>query len=166
MFSDIFEKDYGTSNTLEKIVLEIQNNPGIRFLELTRICQIPKSTMAYHISKIEKLGTIKIRKKNKECRFFPLWINQNEEPVIIALRKRSYNEILLLLQRKPYLFSDICKDTGFAQSTISEKLNSLVRQGIVEGRLRNGKKMFEIKNTNKTLEIVKRYQNFIKITEP
>jgi predicted transcriptional regulator len=154
------------SNRIEKIILEIQNNPGIRFSELARICHIPTSTMTYYASKLEKLGTTKIRKKASECRFFPLHIGSHEKAIIITLRKSSHRSILLLLQRKERLFSDICKATGLAPSTISVKLDSLVRLGIIEYRLYNKSKTFRIKDPKNTLEIIRKYQHLIKISEP
>jgi len=153
-------------NQLEKIVLEIQNNPGIRFRELARICHMPNSTMAYYTNKLERLGTVKVKKKANECRFFSSHINSNEKPVIIALRKRSQRKILFLL-RKSHLFSDICKATGHSPSTISEKLDMLESLGIIEERiLHRRRKMFKIKDLEKTMEIIKKYQHMIKITEP
>jgi predicted transcriptional regulator len=154
------------SNRLEEIVLEIRNNPGLRFVELARICHIPNSTMAYYTDKLEKLGTVKVRKKANECRFFSNQISSHEKTIIIALRKRSHRKILLLLQKKDHLFSDICKGIGLAPSTISAKLDFLVRLGIIEYRFQKKTKMFKIKDPEKTLEVIKRYQHIIKITEP
>ena len=38
----------------EKIILEIQNNPGIRFRELMKMIGITNGILSYYITKLEK----------------------------------------------------------------------------------------------------------------
>ena len=48
----------------ERIILEIKNNPGIRFRELMKSMKITNGVMSYYIQKLEKLGVIFTERKS------------------------------------------------------------------------------------------------------
>ena len=113
-----------------------------------------------------KTGTVKVRKKQRECRFFPSsQINNHEKAILVALRKKGHRKILFFIKEKEGHFSEICRHIGLAPSTTSHKLDSLVRAGIVEFRYKNKIKIFKIKDPTITLRTIKQYQDWIKITE-
>ena len=154
-------------NRFQRIVIEILNNPGIRFRELMRKSKTSNGTLTHYINKLEKLKTLEIKRSPKECRFFPNSISGIEQKIIVVLRKKSHRKIILfLLQRKISSFSDICKATGLAPSTVSAKLKALAGLNIVEYRYKEKLKKFKIKHPEKILEITKKYQDIIKIREP
>ena len=153
-------------NRFRSIILEIQKNPGIRFRELMRKSKTSNGTLTHYIGKLEKLKTMEIKRSPKECRFFPNSIPEMEQKVIVVLRKKSQRKILFLLQREISSFSDICKATGLAPSTVSTKLKFLAEMNIVEYRYKDKLKKFTIKHPVKISEITKKYQDVIKITEP
>ena len=153
-------------NIFQRIVLEIHNNPGIRFRELMRKTKISNGILTHYIDKLKKLKTIEIKRSPKECRFFPSSIHEIEQNIIVALRKKSLREILFLLQKEMTSFSDICEVSELAPSTVSSKLKALAVMNIVEHRYQNKSKKFKIKYPEKILEITKKYQGLIKIKEP
>ncbi|HXX05514.1 MAG TPA: ArsR family transcriptional regulator [Candidatus Bathyarchaeia archaeon] len=153
-------------NRFQKIVLVIQNNPGIRFRELMRKSGTPNGTLIHYMDKLERLDTVEIKRSPKECRFFPNSLSDMEQKIIVVLRKKSQRNILILLQKEITSFSDICKATGLAPSTVSPKLKALVEMNMVEYRYKDRLKKFKIKHPEKISEIVKKYQDIIKIAEP
>jgi len=119
--------------------------------------------MEYYANKLDKTKVVKVRKTSRECRFFPIHIGPLEKAVIVSLRKKSQRKILFLLQRKEHSFSDICNALGLARSTVWVKLESLEKRDIVGYRYQRGQKMFKLNDS--THQIIKKYQNTIKILE-
>ena len=54
----------------EKIILEINTNPGIRFRELMRSIKVSNGVMSYYLRKLEKTGIVNTERTSGVLRLF------------------------------------------------------------------------------------------------
>ena len=81
----------------EKIILEIQNNPGIRFRELMKMVGITNGILSYYITKLEKIGTVHVQRKSGVSRFFMPDLTDDELKLTKYLRMPTPKKILVVL---------------------------------------------------------------------
>ena len=116
----------------EKIILEIQNNPGIRFRELMKMVGITNGILSYYISKLEKIGTVNVQRKSGVSRFFMPDLTDDELILTQYLRMSTPKKILLaLLEDKKLTFKQITKAIGMSPATTSFYLKKLTADKIV-----------------------------------
>ena len=116
----------------EKIILEIQNNPGIRFRELMKMVGITNGILSYYITKLEKIGTVHVQRKSGVSRFFMPDLTDDELKLTKYLRMPTPKKILVvLLETKESTFKQITEKIGMAPATTSFYLKQLVQDKIV-----------------------------------
>ena len=116
----------------EKIVLEIQNNPGIRFRELMKMVGITNGIMSYYIQKLEKTGIIFVHRQAGIARLFTNDINSSEINLIQYLRTSTTKKIMVSLLAEDHLkFKQITETIQMSPSTTSFYLKKLVSSKIV-----------------------------------
>ena len=116
----------------EKIVLEIQNNPGIRFRELMKMVGITNGIMSYYIQKLEKIGIIFVHRQAGIARLFTNDINSSEINLIQYLRTSTTKKIMVSLLAEDHLtFKQITETIQMSPSTTSFYLKKLVSSKIV-----------------------------------
>tara|TARA_Y100000590_G_scaffold380996_1_gene449759 strand:- start:3675 stop:4178 length:504 start_codon:yes stop_codon:yes gene_type:complete len=116
----------------EKIVLEIQNNPGIRFRELMKMVGITNGIMSYYIQKLEKIGIIFVHRQAGIARLFTNDINSSEINLIQYLRTPTTKKIMVSLLAEDHLkFKQITETIQMSPSTTSFYLKKLVSSKIV-----------------------------------
>ena len=117
----------------EKIILEIQNNPGIRFRELMKMVGITNGILSYYISKLEKIGTVHVERKSGVSRFFMPDLSDEELKLTQYLRMATPKKILVvLLEDKECSFKQITKRIGMSPATTSFYLKKLVENEIIK----------------------------------
>jgi predicted transcriptional regulator len=116
----------------QKLLLCINENPGIRYRELLRLINSSNGVLSYHINKLERMDLVNVERKTRITRFFPRNIS-NEIMIIIGnLRNQtSYEIIKLLYERGPISQQEIIKFTNKAASTISWQMKKLLEDNIV-----------------------------------
>jgi predicted transcriptional regulator len=116
----------------KKLLLCINENPGIRYRELLRLINSSNGVLSYHINKLERMDLVNVERKARITRFFPRNIS-NEIMIIIGnLRNQtSYEIIKLLYERGPISQQEIIKFTKKAASTISWQMKKLLEDNIV-----------------------------------
>ena len=123
----------------------IEQNPGIQFREIMRTSGLKNGVLSHYLAKLEKTGIIKVERGQRQTRFFPPKITENESKVIKALRRQTPRDLLLALVRKDGLeFSELVSEVGKSPSTVSLYLPQIVDDGLVAIKLENLKKRYYI----------------------
>ena len=143
----------------ERIILEIKNNPGIRFRELMKSMKVTNGVMSYYIQKLEKRGIIFTERKSGVSRLFTDNIDTSDMSLIKFLRTATPKKIMLVLLKDDKLtFSQITEKIQMSPSTTSFYLKKLVSSDIV--RVLHGV------NNKYTLENKKQISNLIVLYHP
>ena len=115
------------------LVRTIERNPGIKFREIMRDTGMKNGVLSYHLSKLEKAGSIQVQRSSRQTRFYPLHITDEESKVIKALRRQTpQNIISTLILHGDLEFCEIVKHVCKAESTVSLYLSQLVSDDIVQ----------------------------------
>ena len=116
----------------QKLLLCIDENPGIRYRELLRLKNFSNGVLSYHVNKLEKLDLVNVERKNRLTRFFPRNISNEVMGILGNLRNQtSYEIIKLLTERGPISQQEIVKSTRKAASTISWRMKKLLDDNII-----------------------------------
>ncbi len=116
----------------QKLLLCIDDNPGIRYRELLRLINFSNGVLSYHVNKLEKLDLVNVERKNRLTRFFPRNISNEVMGILGNLRNQtSYEIIKLLSERGPISQQEIVKSTRKAASTISWRMKKLLDDNII-----------------------------------
>ena len=116
----------------QKLLLCIDENPGIRYRELLRLINFSNGVLSYHVDKLEKLELVNVERKNRLTRFFPRNISFEVMGILGNLRNQtSYDIIKLLSERGPISQQEIVKSTRKAASTISWRMKKLLDDNII-----------------------------------
>ena len=117
----------------EKIILEIQNNPGIRFRELMKMVGITNGILSYYITKLEKIGAVHVQRKTGVSRFFMPDLSDEELKLTQYLRMSTPKKILVvLLEYKELTFKQITERIEMSPATTSFYLKKLVTAKIIK----------------------------------
>jgi len=116
----------------QKLLLHIDENPGIRYRELLRLVNSSNGVLSYHIEKLERMDLINVERRTRITRFFPRNISDEIMGIIGNLRNQtSYEIIKLLFDRGPISQQEIIKYTRKAASTISWHMKKLLEDDII-----------------------------------
>jgi DNA-binding transcriptional ArsR family regulator len=116
----------------QKLLLSIDENPGIRYRELLRLINSSNGVLSYHINRLEKMDLVIVERRARMTRFFPRNITNEIMGVMGSLRNQtSYEIIKLLHDRGPISQQEIIKYTRKAASTISWHMKKLLDDNIV-----------------------------------
>jgi DNA-binding transcriptional ArsR family regulator len=116
----------------QKLLLSIDENPGIRYRELLRLINSSNGVLSYHINRLEKMDLVNVERRARMTRFFPRNISDEIMGVMGSLRNQtSYEIIKLLHDRGPISQQEIIKYTRKAASTISWHMKKLLDDNIV-----------------------------------
>ena len=116
----------------QKIILEIKNNPGIRFRELMKSMKITNGVMSYYIQKLEKTGVVNTERTSGVLRLFSESIEISDMNMIKFLRISTPKKIIVVLLEKDLLtFKQITEKIQMSPSTTSFYLTKLVNTGIL-----------------------------------
>lgn len=116
----------------QKLLLCIDENPGIRYRELLRLIKFPNGVLSYHIDKLEKMDLVNVERKSRITRFFPRNISNEIMGILGNLRSQtSYEIIKLLYEKGPISQQEIIEYTRKAASTISWQMKKLLADNII-----------------------------------
>lgn len=116
----------------QKLLLSIDENPGIRYRELLRLIKSSNGVLSYHINRLEKMDLVIVERRPRMTRFFPHNISNEIMGVMGFLRNQtSYEIIKLLHDRGPTSQQEIINYTRKAASTISWHMKKLLDDNIV-----------------------------------
>ena len=116
----------------QKLLLCIDENPGIRYRELMRLINFSNGVLSYHVNKLEKLDLVNVERKTRITRFFPRNISIEVMGILGNLRNQtSYEIIKLVYESGPISQRGIVKYTRKASSTISWHMKKLLDCNII-----------------------------------
>ena len=116
----------------QKIILEIKNNPGIRFRELMKSVEITNGIMSYYIKKLEKNRTITTERTSGVLRLFSETIETSDMAILKFLRISTPKKIIVLLMEEDSLtFKQITERIQMSPSTTSFYLAKLIHAEIL-----------------------------------
>ena len=116
----------------QKLLVSIDENPGIRYRELLRLTKLSNGVLSYHINRLEKMDFVIVERRTRMTRFFPRNISNEIMGVMGSLRNQTAYEIIkLLYDRGPIPQQEIINYTKKAASTISWHMKKLMDDNIV-----------------------------------
>ena len=116
----------------QKLLVCIDENPGIRYRELLRMTNSSNGVLSYHINKLEKMELVNVERRSRMTRLFPRNVSDDIAGVMGFLRNQtSYEIIKLLHDRGPISQQEIIIYTRKAASTISWHMKKLMQDNIV-----------------------------------
>ena len=116
----------------EKIILEININPGIRFRELMKSVEITNGVMSYYIKKLEKNRTITTERTSGVLRLFSETIETSDKAILKFLRISTPKKIMVVLLEEDLLtFKQITVRIQMSPSTTSFYLAKLIHAEIL-----------------------------------
>ena len=116
----------------EKIILEINTNPGIRFRELMKAMKITNGVMSYYIQKLEKTGIINTERTSGVLRLFSNTVKSSDIDIIKFLRISTPKKIMVVLLEEDLLtFKQITEKIQMSPSTTSFYLGKLLQAKIL-----------------------------------
>ena len=120
------------ADTKSLLLQEIFQNPGIRYRELMRLTGLANGVLAYHLSSLERGELVRVERRSRITRYYPLSISDDELAVLKYIRHEPIREILLFIfDHELCTFSEIVEHTGKAPSTVSLHLKRLKEGGII-----------------------------------
>ena len=123
------------SGDLQKDIYNyINENPGIRYKELTRLAAISNGVLTYHLGVLQKLNKIKVERQsnNRVTRYFIADISKRDSNIIGYFRNGVTRKIILfILENEFCTFNEIVDDIGKAPSTISWHVKKLKEADIL-----------------------------------
>ncbi len=116
----------------EKIILEINTNPGIRFRELMKSMKITNGVMSYYIQKLEKIGVVNTERTSGVLRLYSNTIKNSDIDIIKFLRISTPKKIMVVLLEEDLLtFRQITEKIQMSPSTTSFYLGKLLKTKIL-----------------------------------
>ena len=140
--------DFSTLSGRESIFLNLINqNPGIRYLELKSLSGFNNGVVSHYLHQLESQSLIKsVRTPRVSC-FYPLCSSELSQKIFRRLRQVTPQKIILALIQKNHSFRSLVKEVKKAPSTVSTYTTKLIHDGIVVTAYVDSKKIFKI-NSN------------------
>ena len=122
-------------DTRAMLLRSIEENPGIRYRELLRTTGLVNGVLSYHLSALVKLDVIKVDRRPRTTRYYPITVSDKEYNILRYVRHKPVRQILLfLLERDLYTFNEIVDHMQKAPSTVSLHLRRLREGGMISVR--------------------------------
>jgi predicted transcriptional regulator len=157
---DLDYEEEGLNNTQSKLLKCINEHPGIRYRELSRLTELSNGVLTYHLSFLDKMHKLKIDRNNnnKITRYYPNNIPIEETSIIGYIRNNTARQIILfILQHDSCTFNEIIECTKKAPSTISWHLKRLKDAGIISV-LYSQYQIYKVTNRELICDILHKYK--------
>jgi len=140
--------NFSTLSGRESIFLNLINqNPGIRYLELKSLTGFNNGVVSHYLHQLESQSLIKsVRTPRVSC-FYPMCSSELSQKIFRRLRQVTPQKIILALIQKNHSFRSLVKEVKKAPSTVSMYTTKLIHDGIVVTAYVDSKKIFKI-NSN------------------
>ncbi|WP_337862483.1 ArsR family transcriptional regulator [Nitrososphaera sp.] len=123
------------ASTQELLLRHIEREPGVRYRELMRLTGLANGVLTYHLAALERASLIKVDRKSRTTRYYPVNIPEKELQLLGYVRHGPVREIIsFILQRDMCTFNEIVEHTKKAPSTVSSHLKRLRNAGILNVR--------------------------------
>jgi predicted transcriptional regulator len=124
---------HGNFGQLDQNLLNyIDKDPGIRYRQLLRLTGLSNGVLSYHLAELEESKCIKVDRRSRVTRYYPLHISAEISKIIGYIRNSVSRQIVsILCQNNGCTLGEITAFTNKAPSTVSWHLQRLVSAGIV-----------------------------------
>ena len=123
------------TDTKTLLLKTIEQNPGIRYRELSRMTGLVNGVLSYHLAALEKSDMIRVDRESRSTRYYSPRISEKESFVLKHVRHGATREMLLFIfENEHCTFNEIVEHTEKAPSTISSHLKRLKMDGIINVR--------------------------------
>lgn len=152
--------DYASFPDIEaKLLRHIEQNPGIRYKELSRLTGLANGVLSYHLAMLERSNAILTERLPSQTRYFPINISYVESVILRHLRNKPKRELLvLLLKQDTCTFSELVEHSGKSQSTVSSHIKKLKRDSIVNVRYGERYNLYSLTKKDAVAEVVSKYK--------
>lgn len=141
-----------------QLIQVIEKNPGIQFSEIMRETGMKNGVLSHYTRKLEESGTVQIERTPRVTRFYPLGISKEESTLIKNLRQETPKNILVvLLEQGSLTFNDITEKVKRSPATVSINLTQLIQDKIIESKLANTKRIFQIIDKDLVQNMISKY---------
>ena len=138
----------------------INENPGIWYRELLRLCNISNGALTHHLRVLEESSRIKVDRKSSpgRTRYYSLNVSDSESNIIGFIKSTTVRQIILLMLKQEFCtFSEIVDSTGKSPSTISWHMKRLADASVVN--VRHGSSMlYSLTNREIVAEVMSKYR--------
>jgi predicted transcriptional regulator len=140
------------------LMKHISENPGVRYRELLRLTGVVNGVLTYHLSALEKSDRVRVDRKIRITRYYPLNVSTDELDIIGCIKPETARKIILfMLENDLCTFGEIVDHTGRVPSTVSWNLKRLRDAGIILER--HGEyTLYRIANRKTMIEILSKYK--------
>ena len=137
--------NFSTLSGRESIFLNLINqNPGIRYLELKSLTGFSNGVVSHYLHQLESQSLIKsVRTPRVSC-FYPICSSELSQKIFRRLRQVTPQKIILALIQKNHSFRSLVKEVKKAPSTVSTYTTKLIHDGIVVTAYVDSEKIFKI----------------------
>ena len=146
------------ADTRVLLMKHIDQTPGIRYRELSRLTGLVNGVLSYHLSALERANVIKVNRESRITRYYPVNVSDKESAILKFVRHEPIRQILLfILEHDMCTFNEIVDHTGKAPSTVSSHLKRLRGSGIV--LLRHGEyhQLYRVTERDLIAEVLSKY---------
>ncbi|MFH1234608.1 MAG: winged helix-turn-helix transcriptional regulator [Candidatus Diapherotrites archaeon] len=147
--------------TRKRLYDEINRSPGIHFRELKRRTGLAIGELQYHLDVLDKVHLVRLQKRGKFIRYFPLVgeHTESEKLTLGLLREESVRKIILLLiEKKRATNRQLSMFLELAPSTVSFHMQKLLKSGLVEKKRTPKKTYFHLVNPKEAKRLLTTYR--------
>jgi predicted transcriptional regulator len=147
-----------TDDLRSMLLQHVNSNPGIRYRELLRLMGLVNGVLTYHLTMLERSHSIKVERKSRITRYYPLGITAEESDVIGYLKTGTARRIIVhILKQELCTFKELVAHVNKAPSTISWHLRKLADAGIIS--IHNGEyTLYRVKNRELISQVLSKYR--------
>jgi len=142
-----------------RLLLNIENNPGIRYRELLRLTGLVNGVLSYHLATLERSELIVVQRSIRETRYFPANVTSEETKILRHLRNKPERQIIIqLLKQEMCTFRELMECTSKTPSMISTYTKRLANDGIITVKRGQTFNLYSIKHHEAIAEILSKYK--------
>jgi predicted transcriptional regulator len=149
-----------SSSSDAKVLLlnHIEQTPGVRYRELLRLTGFVNGVLTYHLAALEKADVIKVDRKSRATRYYPVSISDSETAILKFIRHEPIRQILLfILEHEMCTFNEIVEHAGKAPSTVSTHLKRLKEGKIISVRHGEYHQLYRVVESELVAEVLSKY---------
>src|SRR5215831_15277373 len=143
------------------LLTHINNMPGIRYRELSRLTGLSNGTLTYHLNRLEKSSQVRVdrQKEKRTTRYYSIDVPPQETDILRQLRNEVSRQIIkLILEHDLCTFNEIVEHLKKASSTTSWHIKRLKDSGIISVKYGGEYQMYQIVSPNLLSDILYKYK--------
>jgi predicted transcriptional regulator len=138
------------AESLEKVLLFIQNNPGCHLRRIKNELHVSSGSVQYYLYRLEKMHMITSTRRGLYRFYFPSGLFQdNEKDILQILSQETARDILLfIIERKNPTQTDIAVKMGLSPASVNWQIKRLITLNLVH-EVKQGKyKRYKLTRTH------------------